>query len=46
MDLSYMAEMPKEEFQQRRQHVLEQMSDNSALILFSSLECKRNADTT
>lgn len=46
MDLSYMAEMPKAEFQQRRQRVLEQMSDNSALILFSSLECKRNADTT
>ncbi|OOF59953.1 Xaa-Pro aminopeptidase [Rodentibacter myodis] len=44
MDLAYMAELPKEEFAQRRQRVLAQMQPNSALLLFSEIEKRRNND--
>ncbi|AWX14940.1 Xaa-Pro aminopeptidase [Mergibacter septicus] len=44
MDLSYMAELPQQDFQQRRQQLLAQMQDNSALLVFSAQECYRNAD--
>ena len=37
MDLAYMAELPKEEFFERRQRVLAQMQPNSALLLFSEI---------
>lgn len=44
MDLAYMAELPKEEFVERRQRVLAQMQPNSALLLFSEVEKRRNND--
>lgn len=44
MDLAYMAELPKEEFFERRQRVLAQMQPNSALLLFSEIEKRRNND--
>lgn len=44
MDLAYMAELPKEEFAERRQRVLAQMQPNSALLLFSEIEKRRNND--
>lgn len=33
MDLAYLAKMPQEEFTARRERVLEQMQDNSALLV-------------
>ncbi|MBS9783094.1 MAG: aminopeptidase P N-terminal domain-containing protein, partial [Pasteurella sp.] len=44
MDLSYMAKMPQSEFTARRQKVFEQMQDNSALIVFTETEKRRNND--
>ena len=44
MDLAYMAELPQEEFTERRQRVLAQMNPNSALLLFSEIEKRRNND--
>lgn len=44
MDLAYMAELPKEEFVERRQRVLAQMQPHSALLLFSEVEKRRNND--
>ncbi|QPB41812.1 Xaa-Pro aminopeptidase [Rodentibacter haemolyticus] len=44
MDLAYMAELPQEEFIQRRQRVLAQMQPNSVLLLFSEIEKRRNND--
>lgn len=44
MDLAYMAELPKEEFIERRQRVLAQMPFNSALLVFSEIEKRRNND--
>lgn len=44
MDLAYLAELPKEEFVLRRQRVFEQMQDNSALIVFTETEKRRNND--
>ena len=44
MDLTYMAELPQEEFTERRQRVLAQMNPNSALLLFSEIEKRRNND--
>lgn len=44
MDLAYMAELPQEEFTERRQRVLAQMTPNSALLLFSEIEKRRNND--
>ena len=44
MDLAYMAALPQEEFTDRRQKVLAQMQPNSALLLFSEIEKRRNND--
>lgn len=44
MDIAYMSELPREEFAERRQHVLAQMQPNSALLLFSEIEKRRNND--
>lgn len=44
MELAYMAELPKEEFGERRTRVLTQMQPNSALLLFSEIEKRRNND--
>lgn len=44
MDLAYMAELPQEEFAERRARVLAQMQPNSALLLFSEIEKRRNND--
>lgn len=44
MDLSYLAKMPQEEFTARRERVLEQMQDNSALLIFTESEKRRNSD--
>ena len=42
MDLAYMAALPQEEFTERRQKVFAQMQLNSALLLFSEIEKRRN----
>ena len=44
MELAYMAELPKEEFGERRTRVFTQMQPNSALLLFSEIEKRRNND--
>ncbi len=44
MDLSYIAKMPQSEFTARREKVFEQMQDNSALIVFTETEKRRNND--
>lgn len=44
MDLAYLAQLPREEFAQRRQRVFAQLPDNSALILFTETEKRRNND--
>ena len=44
MELAYMAELPKEEFGERRTRVFAQMQPNSALLLFSEIEKRRNND--
>lgn len=41
-----MAELPKEEFEERRTRVFTQMQPNSALLLFSEIEKRRNNDCT
>ena len=46
MELAYMAELPKEEFEERRARVFTQMQPNSALLLFSEIEKRRNNDCT
>ncbi|WP_118858958.1 Xaa-Pro aminopeptidase [Haemophilus haemolyticus] len=46
MELAYMAELPKEEFWERRTRVFAQMQPNSALLLFSEIEKRRNNDCT
>ena len=46
MELAYMAELPKEEFGERRTRVFTQMQPNSALLLFSEIEKRRNNDCT
>lgn len=46
MELAYMAELPKEEFGERRTQVFTQMQPNSALLLFSEIEKRRNNDCT
>ncbi|TNH06597.1 Xaa-Pro aminopeptidase [Testudinibacter sp. TR-2022] len=46
MDLTYLAALPTAEFQQRRQRLCEQLSDDSALLIFSAQEQTRNADST
>lgn len=46
MELVYMAKLPKEEFEERRTRVFAQMQPNSALLLFSEIEKRRNNDCT
>lgn len=46
MELAYMAELPKEEFEERRTRIFTQMQPNSALLLFSEIEKRRNNDCT
>ena len=46
MELTYMAKLPKEEFEERRTRVFAQMQPNSALLLFSEIEKRRNNDCT
>lgn len=44
MDLAYLATLPRSEYAERRQRVFEQMQDNSALIIFTETEKRRNND--
>ncbi|OOF39211.1 Xaa-Pro aminopeptidase [Rodentibacter rarus] len=44
MDLAYMANLPQEEFIERRQRTLAKMQPNSALLVFSEIEKRRNND--
>lgn len=44
MDLAYLAALPEEEFALRRERVFAQMQDNSALIIFTETEKRRNHD--
>lgn len=44
MDLAYLAEIPLQEFVQRREQMLAQMADNSLAIVFSAQEQVRNKD--
>lgn len=44
MDLTYLANLPNSEFQQRRERLFTQLQDNSVLLLFSAQEQRRNAD--
>jgi len=46
MELAYMTELPKEEFGERRTRIFAQMQPNSALLLFSEIEKRRNNDCT
>ena len=46
MDLAYLAELPQAEFAQRRAKLFAQMQDNSALLVFSEIEKRRNNDCT
>ncbi|HHW7569092.1 TPA: Xaa-Pro aminopeptidase [Mannheimia haemolytica] len=45
MDLAYLAKIPQEEFTARRERVFEQMQDNSALLVFTESEKRRNSDS-
>ncbi|HDL5700297.1 TPA: Xaa-Pro aminopeptidase [Mannheimia haemolytica] len=45
MDLAYLAKMPQEEFTARRERVFGQMQDNSALLVFTESEKRRNSDS-
>ncbi|URL02285.1 Xaa-Pro aminopeptidase [Avibacterium sp. 20-126] len=44
MDLAYLAQIPANEFVQRREKLLAQMADNSLAIIFSAQEQVRNND--
>lgn len=44
MDLAYLAQIPAEEFAQRREKMLAQMEENSLAIIFSAQEQVRNKD--
>ncbi len=44
MDLAYMAAMPQQEFNQRRTALFAQMAEDSALLVFSEIEKRRNND--
>ncbi|MDC2826041.1 Xaa-Pro aminopeptidase [Rodentibacter pneumotropicus] len=46
MDLAYMAELPQQEFTERRKQILKKMPPNSGLLLFSEIEKRRNNDCT
>ncbi|QLB18977.1 Xaa-Pro aminopeptidase [Mannheimia granulomatis] len=45
MDLTYLAKMPQQEFTARRERVFAQMQDNSALLIFTETEKRRNNDS-
>lgn len=44
MDLAYLQKMPLAEFQARRERVLAQMAENSAWVIFTENEKRRNRD--
>ncbi|RRN03762.1 Xaa-Pro aminopeptidase [Bibersteinia trehalosi] len=44
MDLAYLAKLPQSEFTARRERVFAQMQDNSALVIFTESEKRRNHD--
>lgn len=44
MDLAYLQKMPLAEFQARRERVLAQMAENSAWVIFTESEKRRNRD--
>lgn len=44
MDLAYLQKMPLAEFQARRERVLAQMPENSAWVIFTESEKRRNRD--
>ncbi|AGH38379.1 Xaa-Pro aminopeptidase [Bibersteinia trehalosi USDA-ARS-USMARC-188] len=44
MDLAYLAKLPQSEFTTRRERVFAQMQDNSALVIFTESEKRRNHD--
>lgn len=44
MDLAYLAKLPQSEFTARRECVFAQMQDNSALVIFTESEKRRNHD--
>ncbi|KMK51741.1 proline aminopeptidase P II [[Actinobacillus] muris] len=44
MDLTYLQKLPQAEFSARRQRLFEQMQDNTALIVFTETEKRRNSD--
>ncbi|TCJ98659.1 aminopeptidase P [Volucribacter psittacicida] len=44
MDLAYLAQLPPQEFVQRRMTLLEKMPDDSVLLVFSEVEKRRNND--
>ncbi|QIM66648.1 Xaa-Pro aminopeptidase [Mannheimia granulomatis] len=45
MDLTYLAKMPQQEFTARRERVSAQMQENSALLIFTETEKRRNNDS-
>ncbi|MGQ0287292.1 Xaa-Pro aminopeptidase [Pasteurellaceae bacterium 22721_9_1] len=44
MDLAYMANLPAQEFIERREKMYQQMQDNSVAVIFSAIEQTRNND--
>lgn len=44
MDLAYLAQLPAEEFVERRERVFAQMQDNAAFVIFTETEKRRNHD--
>lgn len=44
MDLAYLAQIPAQEFAERRAKLLDKMQDNSVLLVFSEIEKRRNND--
>lgn len=44
MDLTYLQKLPQAEFSARRQRLFEQMQDDTALIVFTETEKRRNSD--
>ncbi|MCK3656981.1 Xaa-Pro aminopeptidase [Pasteurellaceae bacterium Macca] len=45
MDLAYLQKMPQGEFTARREKLFAQMQDNTALIVFTETEKRRNSDS-
>ena len=46
MDLAYMAELPTQEFVERRAKLFEYLDENSVAVIFSATEQTRSKDTT